>query len=54
MSLYGQGTLLIFKVLTENLGVSTFADNNIDIDQFHNSTDKKHYGFNGTTWNALY
>lgn len=41
MSLYGQGTLLIFKVLTENLGVSIFADNNIDIDQFHNSTDKK-------------
>lgn len=42
----GQGTL--------SLGLQSSAPTGIEGAIYYNSTDKKHYGFNGTTWNALY
>ena len=36
------------------MGSFTSAPTGIEGAIYYNSTDKKHYGFNGTTWNALY
>lgn len=46
LSVNGQGTL--------SLGLQASAPTGIEGAIYYNSTDKKHYGFNGTTWNALY
>lgn len=42
----GQGTL--------SLGLQSSAPTGIEGAIYYNSTDKKHYGFDGTNWNALY
>ena len=36
------------------MGSFTTQPSGIEGAIYYNSTDKKHYGFNGTTWNALY
>lgn len=37
-----------------NLGLQVSAPTGVEGAIYYNSTDKKHYGFDGTTWNALY
>ena len=41
-----QGQVIIGSFTTQPSGIEGAI--------YYNSTDKKHYGFNGTTWNALY
>lgn len=46
LSVNGQGTL--------SLGLQSSAPTGIEGAIYYDSTTKKHYGFDGTTWNALY